>query len=397
MNKSSDKINPWYWISSLYLAEGIPYIVVITVSAILYKRMEISNSELALYTSWLYLPWVIKPLWSPIVDLFKTKRWWITTMQLVIGTGLAGVALSLPGPDFFRYSLVFFWLLAFSSATHDIAADGFYMIGLHPKDQAYFVGIRNTFYRLALIVGQGGAVMLAGQLEKQMPVAYAWATAIGFLSVLFILFFIYHLFVLPRPTEDRSAASGKNIWQEFWDTFASFFRKDHIGIALAFMLLFRLAESQLLKLASPFMLDERAAGGLGLSTSVVGFIYGTVGVIALALGGITGGILIARNGLKRWIWWMTAAMNLPNLVYVWLAHAQPENILLISSCVAVEQFGYGLGFTAYTLFLILFSAGKYKTAHYAICTGFMALGMMLPGMIFCYIQEAKGYPRFFLW
>ena len=397
MNKSSDKINPWYWISSLYLAEGIPYIVVITVSAILYKRMEISNSELALYTSWLYLPWVIKPLWSPIVDLFKTKRWWITTMQLVIGTGLAGVALSLPGPDFFRYSLVFFWLLAFSSATHDIAADGFYMIGLHPKDQAYFVGIRNTFYRLALIVGQGGAVMLAGQLEKQMPVAYAWAIAIGFLSVLFILFFIYHLFVLPRPTEDRSAASGKNIWQEFWDTFASFFRKDHIGIALAFMLLFRLAESQLLKLASPFMLDERAAGGLGLSTSVGGFIYGTVGVIALALGGITGGILIARNGLKRWIWWMPAAMNLPNLVYVWLAHAQPENILLISSCVAVEQFGYGLGFTAYTLFLILFSAGKYKTAHYAICTGFMALGMMLPGMISGYIQEAKGYPRFFLW
>ena len=224
MNKSSDKINPWYWISSLYLAEGIPYIVVITVSAILYKRMEISNSELALYTSWLYLPWVIKPLWSPIVDLFKTKRWWITTMQLVIGTGLAGVALSLPGPDFFRYSLVFFWLLAFSSATHDIAADGFYMIGLHPKDQAYFVGIRNTFYRLALIVGPGGAVMLAGPLEKQMPVAYAWAIAIGFLSVLFILFFIYHLFVLPRPTEDRSAASGKNIWQEFWDTFASFFR-----------------------------------------------------------------------------------------------------------------------------------------------------------------------------
>lgn len=397
MNKLSGKINPWYWISSLYLAEGIPYILVITVSAILYKRMEISNSELALYTSWLYLPWVIKPLWSPIVDLFKTKRWWITTMQLVIGTGLAGVALSLPGPDFFRYSLVFFWLLAFSSATHDIAADGFYMIGLPPKDQAYFIGIRNTFYRLALIVGQGGAVMLAGQLEKRMPVGYAWAIAIGSLSVLFVLFFIYHLFVLPHPTEDRSAASGKNIWQEFWDTFASFFRKDHIGIALAFMLLFRLAESQLLKLASPFMLDGREAGGLGLSTSVVGFIYGTVGVIALALGGITGGILIARYGLKRWIWWMTAAMNLPNLVYVWLAHAQPENILLISSCVAVEQFGYGLGFTAYTLFLILFSAGKYKTAHYAICTGFMALGMMLPGMISGYIQEAEGYPRFFLW
>lgn len=397
MNRPHLKTNPWSWVPSLYLAEGIPYVMVMTVAVILFKRMGISNTDLAFYTSWLYLPWVIKPLWSPVVDLFKTKRWWITVMQLVIGSGLAGVALSLPGDHFFRYSLAFFWLLAFSSATHDIAADGFYMMGLNLKQQAYFVGIRNTFYRLALIIGQGAAVMLAGYLEKQMPVARAWMFAVGSLALLFLLFFLYHLYILPRPSEDKDTTEHKNIFREFALTFVSFFQKAHIVPALAFMLLFRLSESQLLKLASPFMLDSRSEGGLGLPTASVGFIYGTVGIIALAAGGIIGGILVSRKGLGHWIGWMTAAMNLPNLVYVYLAYAQPENLFLISSCVAIEQFGYGLGFTAYTLFLILFSAGKHKTAHYALCTGFMALGMMLPGMISGYIQEYCGYSRFFLW
>lgn len=397
MNKSTHTPTPWKWIPTLYLAEGLPYVVVMTVSAIMYKKLGISNTDLAFYTSWLYLPWVIKPIWSPVVELFGTKRQWVMVMQFLIGAGLSGVALTLPGDDFFRHSLLFLWLLAFSSATHDIAADGFYMLGLHVRQQAYFVGIRNTFYRLALIVGQGGAIMLAGVLEKKTTMTCAWSFAIGSLALLFSLFFVYHLFALPHPQSDRPGAGGKNILQEFGLTFIGFFRKKHIGTALAFMLLFRLSESQLLKLASPFMLDTRAAGGLGLTTSAVGFIYGTVGVIALMTGGILGGLLIARDGLKHWIVRMTIAMNVPNAVYVYLAYAQPENIWLISACVAVEQFGYGLGFTAYTLFLILFSAGRHKTAHYALCTGFMALGMMLPGMISGYIQQAEGYPRFFLW
>lgn len=397
MNKQTDSLSPWKWVPTLYLAEGLPYVIVMTVSAILYKKLGISNTDLAFYTSWLYLPWVIKPVWSPVVELFGTKRLWILVMQLLIGTGLAGIALTLPGDNFFRNSLLFLWLLAFSSATHDIAADGFYMIGLQTRQQAYFIGIRNTFYRLALIVGQGGAVMLAGNLEKKTTAAYAWSFAIGSLAFLFLLFFLCHLFVLPRPSGDRSSTGGKNIFREFGLTFITFFRKKHIGTTLAFMLLFRLSESQLLKLASPFMLDTREAGGLGLTTSAVGFIYGTVGVIALMAGGIAGGLLIARDGLKHWMVRMTIAMNLPNAVYVYLAYVQPENIGLISACVALEQFGYGLGFTAYTLFLILFSAGKHKTAHYALCTGFMALGMMLPGMISGYIQQAEGYPRFFLW
>lgn len=389
--------NPWYWIPSLYLAEGIPYVMVMTVAGILFKRFGISNTDIALYTSWWYLPWVIKPLWSPVVDLFKTKRWWITTMQFFIGIGLAGVALSLPGNDFFRYSLVFFWLLAFSSATHDTAADGFYMYGLHPRQQAYFVGIRTTFYRLALIIGQGLVVMLAGTLEKRLPLATAWSVAIGSLSILFFIFAVYHIFILPKPSDDRKAGQSQAFFQGFIDTFVSFFKKKHIGQALCFMLLFRLAESQLLKLASPFMLDSRTVGGLGLDTAEVGFIYGTVGIIALAAGGILGGIVTARKGLSYWLVWMTIAMNVPNLVYVYLAYVQPENLLLISSCVAVEQFGYGFGFTAYMLYLILFSAGEHKTAHYALCTGFMALGLMLPGMGSGYIQEHTGYLTFFLW
>lgn len=389
--------NPWYWIPSLYLAEGIPYIMVMTVAGILFKRFGISNTDIALYTSWWYLPWVIKPLWSPVVDLFKTKRWWITTMQFFIGIGLAGVALSLPGNDFFRYSLVFFWLLAFSSATHDTAADGFYMYGLNPRQQAYFVGIRSTFYRLALIIGQGLAVMLAGTLEKRLPLATAWSIAIGSLAVLFFFFAIYHLFILPKPSDDRQSGQSQALFKEFIDTFVSFFRKKHIGQALCFMLLFRLAESQLLKLASPFMLDSRTVGGLGLDTSEVGFIYGTIGIIALAGGGILGGIVTAHKGLGYWMLWMTIAMNIPNLVYVYLAYAQPENLLLISSCVAIEQFGYGFGFTAYMLYLILFSAGEHKTAHYALCTGFMALGLMLPGMGSGYIQEHTSYLTFFMW
>lgn len=395
--KKNTATNPWCWIPTLYLAEGLPYVVVMTVAVIMFKRLGLSNTDIALYTSWLYLPWVIKPLWSPIVDLFKTKRWWIITMQFIIGCGLAGVALSLPAENFFRYTLAFFWLLAFSSATHDIAADGFYMIGLSTKQQAYFVGIRNTFYRLATIIGQGLIVMLAGQLEMQMPVAHAWAITMGTLSLLFLLFFLYHNFSIPHIPGDCKTARSNRIFQEFIATFTAFFQKPHIGTALAFMLLFRFAEAQLVKLASPFLLDDRSLGGLGLATSQVGFIYGTLGIIALTLGGILGGIAIARDGLKRWIWPMALAMNLPNLVYVYLAYAQPQNIATISTCVAIEQLGYGFGFTAYTLYLIAFSNGLHKTAHYALCTGFMALGMMLPGMVSGWIQDLVGYQLFFLW
>ncbi|GET30116.1 MFS transporter [Prolixibacter sp. SD074] len=560
------KRNPWAWIPTLYFAEGLPYVIVMTVSVIMYKRLGISNTDIALYTSWLYLPWVIKPLWSPVVDVLRTKRWWIVIMQLLVGAGLAGVALTIPMPNFFRYSLAFLWLVAFSSATHDIAADGFYMMGLNQYEQTYFVGIRNTFYRFAMLTGQGLLVILAGYLEtatglpetdiafhsapgkqttlqfqpndisfpgtkstdyvlvpssknieigtnpvsrekadsiftevkewnishgfyteetslKGMPdgtkgktsgfalVAYklnkppkdekevvlnfgrdkgnksfhlkegarfvfnadnwdepafaivqidpkltekaeatfsgragniplAWSLTFMVLGGLFVLFFIWHRFVLPRPAEDtdkHERTSLRRVIQEVLETFASFFRKKNIGSGLAFLLLFRLGESQLVKLTSPFMLDDRTEGGLALTTGDIGLIYGTIGMVALTVGGILGGFVAARWGLKKTIWWMAVAMNLPNLVYVYLAYVQPDTMLPIVTSVGIEQFGYGFGFTAYMLYMIYISDGKHKTAHYALCTGFMALGMMLPGMASGWIQETVGYQHFFVW
>ena len=596
MSKQDHKA--WWWVPSLYYAEGIPYIVVMTVSVIMYKRMGISNTDIALYTSWLYLPWVIKPFWSPIVDMFRTKRFWIIIMQLLIGAGLGGVALTIPVPDFFRYTLLFFWLLAFSSATHDIAADGFYMLGLSQHDQAWFVGVRSTFYRLAMITGQGLLVILAGFIESNsglesgdimvqttsqaqvspwlhpdslviaenadklelvvypknlqispvpipssakdsllnfvrnwniehghVPVEsqtaieqqrereeswwtreivnkfetyiretfgekrvetgsnmtgnvgllyfylsgrpdheetivmnfgrnsgdksislngdpaagtrlifnrsnwnkpamalieldpklkgssqasfsgqagnipLAWSITFFVLAVLFVLFFIYHKFILPYPFSDQPALSdkSKNLLREFIDTFILFFKKERILPALGFLLLFRLAESQIVKLASPFLLDSQEVGGLALTTGEVGLVYGTIGILSLTIGGLLGGFLAAKHGLRFWIWPMAIAINLPDIVYVYLSSAVPDSFLIINICVAIEQFGYGFGFTAFMLFMIYISEGEHKTAHFAITTGFMALGMMIPGMVSGYIQELIGYQNFFIW
>ena len=395
-----EKRNPWAWIPTLYFAEGLPYVVVMTLSVIMYKRLGVSNADIALFTSWLYFPWVIKPVWSPFVDLIRTKRWWICAMQLLIGGGMAGVAFVLPGDFFLRLSLAFFWLMAFSSATHDIAADGFYMLGLSEERQAFFIGIRNTFYRVAMLTGQGLLVMLAGLLESATGrIPFAWSIVFFVLAGCFIALSLWHRYILPRPSVDvsRTVLAPGAIFKAFGDTFVSFFRKKGIVPALLFMLTYRLGESQLVKLASPFLLDSREVGGLSLSTGEVGFAYGTVGVIALLAGGVLGGMMIARDGLRRWLWPMALAISLPNLVYLYMAYAMPDSLLVVNACVAVEQFGYGFGFTAYTMYLMLFADGPYKTSHYAISTGFMALGMMLPGMISGWIQELIGYRYFFIW
>ena len=579
--------SPWFWIPSLYFAQGIPYVIVMTLSVVMYKRLGISNAQFALYTSWLYLPWVLKPLWSPIVDILKTKRYWIVIMQLLIGVGLAGVAFAIPADNFFKYTMAFFWLLAFSSATHDIAADGFYMLELSSGDQAFFVGIRSTFYRIAMLAGQGLLVILAGSIEiatgleplkvevvaQQKSVAeiqfnpnefkslnhegeiyfvsqnnltipirtvakssadslfnlvndwnvqnnfypadeviksekdltwwqqnvviplehflkriftkeeiefgdkvgnfailpiqlskipdkdqslvlnfgrnkgdksiqlireyrfefnsenwdkpafaivqldsklakpsqasfvgrsgnitFAWSVLFVITAAMFVLFFIYHRFVLPRPVADVSnKTKGKSVMSEFLETFVSFFKKKQIGIAILFILLYRLGESQLVKLAAPFLLDAKEAGGLGLTTGDYGLIYGTVGMIALTIGGILGGVVASRNGLKYWVWWMVLAINLPNFSYLFLSIYTPESLWYVGLAVVIEQFGYGFGFTAFMLYMIYISQGKHKTAHYAIATGFMALGMMIPGMISGWLQEIIGYQSFFVW
>lgn len=395
-----EKRNPWTWIPSLYFAEGLPYVTVMTLSVIMYKRFNVSNTDIALLTSWLYFPWVIKPIWSPFVELIKTKRWWIYSMQLLIGGGMAGVAFVLPGDSFLRFSLMFFWLLAFSSATHDIAADGFYMLDLDKKQQAFFIGIRNTFYRAAMLTGQGLLVMLAGFIEnKTGRIPLAWSLIFFIMAGSFIAFSLWHRYILPYPSSDkcREGITARMIISEFGRMFISFFQKKGIVPALLFMLTYRLGESQLVKLASPFLLDSRDVGGLGLSTARVGFTYGTVGVVSLLLGGVLGGFVISKDGLKKWIWPMALAISLPNMVYMYMAYVMPENIYVVNSCVAIEQFGYGFGFTAYMVYLMFFSEGEYKTSHYAIGTGFMALGMMLPGMVSGWIQELVGYQHFFIW
>lgn len=411
--KNKGTLNPWYWIPTLYFAEGIPYFIVNNISVIMFTNMGMSKGQMAWYTSLLYLPWVIKPLWSPFVDIIKTKRWWIMAMQLIMSAAFALVAFTLPHPSaeviaaggtdvsLFTLTLVLFWITAFASATHDIAADGFYMHALDPGDQSLFVGIRSTFYRLSSIFGQGVLVVIAGLLERKTgDIPRAWSVTLLASAVLFAAITIWHTYSLPKPSSDASRhssgkADARQILMEFGRTFVTFFKKKHVWIAMAFMLLYRLPEAFLVKMMNPFLLDSAEEGGLGLSTETVGVVYGTVGVAALTVGGIVGGIAASKWGLKKSLWPMALSLTLPCLSFVLLAAYQPENLLLISSCVALDQFGYGFGFTAYMLYLIYFSDGEFKTAHYSLCTAFMALSMMLPGMVAGYLQEAIGYVWFF--
>jgi PAT family beta-lactamase induction signal transducer AmpG len=390
---------PWLWIPTLYFAEGLPYMAVMTISVIMYKELGIDNTALAFYTSWLYLPWVIKPFWSPIVDIIRTKRWWVVTMQFVIAIALAMIAFTIPTSSFFQATLAVFWIVAFSSATHDIAADGFYMIGLPEQQQSAYVGIRSLFYRISMIVGQGGLVVLASMINKSHEsLTLGWISIFAIMSAFFFCMAIYHWFILPRPASDRDYKPQKlnEVVDAFVKTFYEFFRKPGVIVALAFMLLYRLPEALMVKMIPPFLLDSTAQGGMGLSDGQVGLVYGSVGALGLILGGIIGGIAAAIGGLKKWLHPMAWSMSLTCLTFVYLAFCQPSAIWEVYLCVFIEQFGYGFGFTAYMLYLIYFSIGQYKTAHYSICTGFMALGMMLPGLAAGWLADHLGYQNFFL-
>ena len=395
----NNKQSPWSWIPTLYFAEGFPYVLIVTVSVIMFKKLGVSNSDVTLYTGWLYLPWVIKPLWSPFVDLIKTKRWWVTTTQIILGAGLAGIAFSIPTSNFLQWTLAIFWLLAFSSATHDIAADGLYMLGLSEGDQSLFVGIRNTFYRIASIAGQGGLLIVAGILEKSTgTVRTAWSLTFLTAAIIMVLLAIYHIKALPKPSDDiHSITSVKQLFIGFIHTFKTYFCKPGIVTAILFILLYRFPEAQLTKICPLFLIDPVSEGGLGLTTEQIGFAQGTLGVIGLLIGGIIGGAVISAKGLKKSLWPMVMAISIPDLVYVFLSYFPTANMFVISSCIFIEQLGYGFGYTAYTLFLIYFARGEQQTSHYAISTGIMALGMMLPGMISGKLQEIMGYKMFFIW
>ncbi len=378
----------------------MPNALVATVSVMLFTDLGVSNQATAFFTSWLYLPWVIKPLWSPAVDILKTRRLWIWTTQLLLGLGLAGVALMIPAPHFVQWTIIFLGLLAFSSATHDIAADGFYMLATTEGQQSFFIGFRNVFFNVGKISAQGGLVYLAGRLARHTGnPAFGWSAAFAVGAGIFLLLGAYHRFILPRPAMDepKVGRDAGNFRTGFFKTFASFFQKPKIIVLLLFLLLYRLGEAQLVKIIPIFLHAPPEKGGLGLAIDDISIIYGTVGVIAFVAGALLGGFVVARHGLKFWLWPMLLTIHLPDAAFIWLAYSQPGNFNVIGAGVAIEQFGYGFGFTAYMLYMIYIARGEHQTAHYAICTGFMALGLMVPGMWSGWLQEKIGYAHFFVW
>ncbi|MDB2607096.1 MFS transporter [Zobellia sp.] len=384
------------WVPILYFTQGLPYVLVVSVSVIMYKQLGVSNEDIGLYTSLLYLPWVLKPLWSPFVDLKSTKRKWFLSMQLLIAIALFGVALTIPTSLFLTTTLACFWMAAFASATNDIASDGYYMLGLTEQKQSFFVGMRSTFYRLAMVTGEGLIVVMAGFLEnKYGDNTKAWSITMTGAAFLMLALTISNFFTAPKYETSETIKKDKP--KGFFEVFASFFKKPGIGIALAFILTYRLGESQLVKMAAPFLLDTPNEGGLGYSTEQLGTIFGTAGVIFLSIGGILGGILISKDGLKKWMLPMVISLNLPNVLYAVLAMTKTTSIYAVAGTVILEKFGYGFGFAAFLMYLIYISEGKSKTSHYAIATGFMALGMMLPGMISGFMQQWLGYGGFFIW
>ena len=386
----------WAWVPTLYFTQGLPYVMIVTVSVIMYKKLGISNADIGLYTSWLYLPWVIKPLWSPFLDLIGTKRNWFLLMQLLIALAFLGVGLLLPTNIFFVTTLACFWMAAFASATNDIASDGYYMIGLTQEKQSFFVGVRSTFYKLANVTGQGLLVIMAGFLENHYgDNTKAWSITMLVAGILMVVLTISNFFTAPKYESSDTVEKIKP--KGFFEVFKSFFTKPNMGIAITFILFFRLGESQLVKMASPFLLDSKEVGGLAYSTTEVGTIYGTIGVIMLTIGGILGGVLISRNGLKKWFFIMVLSLNIPNAFYAFLAITKTSSLAAVITTVVLEQFGYGFAIAGFMVFLIYISEGMSKTSHYAIATGFMALGMMLPGLVSGYIQEWLGYDGFFIW
>ena len=394
--------NPWSWIPTLYIAEGLPNVVVMTVAVVMYMQLGLTDTDIALYTGWLGLPWVIKPLWSPFVDLYRTKRWWVLAMQLLLGSSLAGVAFTLNTPFWFQGTMAFFFLMAFSSATHDIAADGYYMLELDDHQQVWFVGIRNTFYRLAVIFGNGVLIPVAGVLQVMFryQMAYTWCLVFYGLAALFIAIRLYHSYIMPRAAKDvPHDTNAREVMNGVVSAFKTFFQKlppREMMYAMLFLLFYRFPEALLTKMSVTFLMRPHSAGGLGLSPQEFGLASGTVGVIGLTLGGILGGMLAGRDGFKRWLWPMVCAITLPDIVYVYMSYALPDNLFVISSCLFIEQLGYGIGFTALTLYMLYFSKGNYQTSHYAFCTAISYLGLMLPGMVSGWMKDALGYRSFFI-
>jgi PAT family beta-lactamase induction signal transducer AmpG len=397
-SKQHGRTHPALWVPTLYFAEGLPFFSVSLLAGIVYKRLGVSNDVIALYTSWLLLPWSLKPLWSPLLEMFKTKKFFVIVMEFAGGLGLALVALFLPLPEFFRYTLAFFTVTAFCSSTHDIAADGLYIASLSSKEQAAYAGWQGGFYNVARFTSQGALVILAGYLEARSNVAHAWTVIFFSLGFILVALSLYHARVLPKGGAERHSRSLREMYSTFADVVVSFFRKRNILLLLVFILLYRAGEGQAVRIGPLFLVDTRATGGLGLTTDQFGTIYGTFGTVAFIAGSVLGGYFTSWLGLRRALLPLICVMNLPNLAYVYLSTALPTSQILVTLAMSCEMFGYGFGFVGVILLMMQeIAPGNYQTAHYAFATALMNLGLMLPGTVSGKIQMALGYRMFFLW
>jgi len=397
MTAKAESRSPWSYVPTTYFAEGLPYMIVNSLAVIIYKKMGVSNTLIAFWTSWLYLPWVIKMLWGPLIDMYSTKRNWIAWTQALMAVAIATAALSLKTPQFLYVSMACFMGIAFLSATHDIAVDGFYMLSMDDKKQAFFIGIRSFFYRVAMLFSSGVLVMLAGRIETSTGnIQNSWTSVLLLAAAIMGLLFVYHKVWLPAPAADKPDEAKASQLAEFGEIFSAYFKLENVGIGLAFILTYRFGEAMLLKLTAPFLLDTAEAGGMALTTSQVGVAYGTVGLASLIVGGLLGGWIISKYGLKRTIWPLAFLLNAPDLVYVYMSYHTALPINFVYGLVGIEQFGYGMGTTAFMFYMITLTGEKYKTAHFAISTGIMALGMMVPGFVSGKLQDLAGYPKFFI-
>jgi PAT family beta-lactamase induction signal transducer AmpG len=396
--RQTARSHPAAWVPTLYFAEGAPFFAVCLVAGILYKRMGLGNDVIALYTSWLLLPWSLKPIWSPLLEMFKTKKFFVVLMEFLGGLSLALIALCLPLPGFFRFTLALFSVVAFCSSTHDIAADGLYIASLSPRQQAAYAGWQGGFFNVARFFSQGGLVILAGFLEARMDVPHAWMAIFAAMGLIMIGLSLYHSRVLPKGGAERRSESFRRMAATFGDVVVSFLKKPNIYLLLLFIVLYRAGEGQVVRIGPLFLVDQRSAGGLGLTTDQFGTIYGTLGTVAFIAGSVLGGYFTSWLGLRRALLPLIAVMNLPNLAYVYLSAVLPTNLWLVASALGLEMFGYGFGFVGVILLMMQeIAPGRYQTAHYAFANSLMNLGLMIPGTVSGKIQMAVGYRTFFVW
>lgn len=385
---------PSIFIPTLYFVEGLPYTIVNMMSVVFFKTLGASNEFIGM-TSFLYIPWTIKLFWAPLVDFYSTKRTWILISQGVLAALVAVSAFGAITPWAIVVALFLFAAIAIASATQDIAIDGYYLDVLDPSQQAFYVGVRNAAYKIAWLLGAGGLVYLAGSLENTLGVAGGWGVAFGVCSVILVVCLLFHMWYLPRPPKPEITGGETLTFGQFSRVFTTYFNQPGILAIVVYILIFRLGDALMLKMAQPFLLDGAGAGGLNISTADVGIIYGTVGTLFLLAGGILGGVVVARDGLKKWLFPTAVVQNGAILLYWLLAVLKPE-IVWVYVVNSIEQFAYGLGVAAYTVFLLTTVKAEYRAAHYATATALMALGVMLPGAASGFLQGWMGYPTFFL-